>query len=105
MPSIPEWMPQPKAPPPDSPYEGGAKIIDQRLDSDGTVLVTWALPGFATAIVRMPYSEWVQGWAHLHAPTLVKLAQAGDIDYEPGEPSDQQRDQHPHHHIEGHEGQ
>lgn len=101
MASIPPWMPQPQAPPPDTPYRGGAKIVDQRLDSDGTVLVTWALPGFSRAIVRMPYSEWVDGWAYLHAPVLVKLAQAGDVDYEPGEPTSQQRDEHPHH-VESH---
>lgn len=99
MPSIPPWMPQPKTPPSDAPYEGGAKITDQRLDTDGTVLVTWALPGFHTATVRVPYSEWVDGWVYLHAPTLVRLASAGDVNYEPGEGETYQRDSHTHEHT------
>lgn len=89
--TIPPWMPQPEAPPAASPYDHGAKIIDQRFDADGTVRVTWALPGFNTATVRMPYSSWVEGWAHTIAPTLVDLARGLGVDYENAEQPHQKR--------------
>lgn len=66
-------MPQPQAPPTRAPYVDGAKIIDQRLDAAGNVLVTFALPGLTTAVVRMPYSSWVSGDAHLMGPLLVRM--------------------------------
>lgn len=70
---IPPWMPQPTDPPTDAPYHDGAKITAQRVDSHGDVIVTWALPGFQTAHVRMPYAAWVEGWAYLLAPHLSRL--------------------------------
>lgn len=66
-------MPQPEAPPTNSPYVDGAKIIEQRPDGQGNVLVTFALPDFRTGTVRVPYSTWVEGWSHLLGPVLARI--------------------------------
>ena len=80
MSTIPPWMPQPKPPPPNDPFEGGGKIIDQVPDGQGNVLVTYALPDLSTAIVRMPYSAWVAGDAHSLIPSLVELVHSPSSD-------------------------
>lgn len=39
----------------------GAHVIDQRVDDDGSVLVTFALPALRTATVRVPWAIYLQG--------------------------------------------
>lgn len=86
MATIPLFMPQPSDPPPESPFTDGAKIINQRVDSHGDVLVRWALPNLRTATVRMPYSQWVEGWAHLYAHPLTRLSQGKDVHWNHNRP-------------------
>lgn len=78
-------MPQPSNPPASDPYTNGYKIIDQRQDASGNVLVTFALPGMKTATIRMPYAAWVEGHAHSIGSSLVRLAAGGAVNYEAGE--------------------
>lgn len=50
--------------PPPAPKAGGEwfpHIIRHQVVGDGTVLVTWALPGLTTATVRVPVSAWIDG--------------------------------------------
>lgn len=50
--------------PPPHPVAGGRwfpHIIRHEVVGDGTVLVTWALPGLQTAVVRVPVSAWLDG--------------------------------------------
>lgn len=68
-------MPQPSDPPADTPYTDGVKVIGQRIDSDGTVLVTFALAPGSPVIIRMPYEAWVSGDAHSLIPALGTLVQ------------------------------
>lgn len=68
---VPPWM----TPPPDThPVAGGdwhPHIIAHDVRDDGTVLVTWALPGLARATVRVPLASWLEGH---HQPTGAALA-------------------------------
>lgn len=52
-------------PPPDThPVSGGEwfpHIIHNDVQDDGTVLVTWALPGLSRAVVRVPLASWLEG--------------------------------------------
>lgn len=60
-PLVPPWM----HPPPDThPVSGGEwfpHIIRHVPQDDGTVLVTWSLPGLASATIRVPMASWLQG--------------------------------------------
>lgn len=61
-------------PPPAHPVAGGEwfpHIIAHDVQDDGTVLVTWALPGLQRATVRVPLSSWLDGH---HQPTGRFLA-------------------------------
>lgn len=62
-------------PPPDThPVSGGEwhpHIIKHDIRDDGTVLVTWALPGLTRAVVRVPLASWLDGH---HQPTGRFLA-------------------------------
>lgn len=46
---------------PASPRTPPPKIIALDFDAGGDVLVTWSLPNLRRAIVRMPYTVWLEG--------------------------------------------
>ena len=59
--SVPKWM---EPDPPPHPVVGGPwypHIINHTIVGDGTVLVTWALPGLANAVIRVPLASWLNG--------------------------------------------
>lgn len=61
----PPWM-NPETPP--QPARGSGQIprvLDQRPSGDGAVLVTVALPGLNSAVIRVPEYAWVAGEHHL----------------------------------------
>lgn len=49
------------------------KVLGQRPQDDGTVLVTFALPGLRRHTVRVPQSVWLQG-DHLTIGANVHIA-------------------------------
>lgn len=67
-------MPRPQAPPATSAYVDGVKVVDQRPDGHGGVLVTFARAGGGPMIVRMPYAAWVNGDAHQLGVHLAGVA-------------------------------
>lgn len=71
-------------PPPPHPVRGGdwfPHIINHDVQDDGTVLVTWALPGLANATVRVGMVEWMNGE---HYPTGAFLASFAPTPRPPG---------------------
>lgn len=59
--SVPDFLPEPDAPSPGRDGPTYPWVISQRPDDDGTVLVTFALPGLRRATVRVPQSVWLDG--------------------------------------------
>lgn len=100
MPSpVPPWM----QPPPDpSPVSGGdwfPHIIRHEPQADGTVLVTWALPGLASAVVRVPMASWLQGD---HQPIgRVLSEQVTPYLPVPYRPARREEDDHGHAQVDG----
>lgn len=70
-PELPRYMPPPPEPQPRRGGQWFPHIIRHDVQDDGTVLVTWALPGLASAVVRVPFGEWMEGQ---HSPTGAFLA-------------------------------
>lgn len=58
---FPDWMPRPPAPRPVNGVESYPHVIDQRPQDDGTVLVTFALPGLRRYTARVPLASWLEG--------------------------------------------
>lgn len=49
------------------------KIIALAFDDDGDVLVTWSLPGLNRAVVRMAYTDWLEGRGLAIGPLLAAM--------------------------------
>ena len=90
---LPPWMPEPPEPHPEAGGPWFPHIIRHDVRDDGTVLVTWALPGLANATVRVPLASWLNGD---HWPTGAFLAQQVQLPPQVGQRSYEQR---PHDHT------
>lgn len=61
IPGLPPNVDPPDAPQPDASGEWFPHVLDQRVDADGTVLVTFAAAPLTRMTIRVPFGEWVNG--------------------------------------------
>lgn len=97
--SVPPWMMPPPEPHPESGGDWFPHIIHHEIVGDGTVLVTWALPGLRNATVRVPLAAWLQGDHHPTGAFLGTFVKPliPDPRQTPAHPPDEQYVQDGHH--------
>ena len=58
---LPPGTEPPDAPQPSASGDWFPHVVDQRRQDDGTVLVTFAMPGLTRMTVRVPLTAWLNG--------------------------------------------